>query len=72
VDQAKRLKELKRENAHPRKAVSDLTLNKLVLQEVLEAIWESLPFIAVLVGVLLLITDVPALTLTLANLVHAP
>jgi putative transposase len=33
VSQAKRLKELERENAHLRQAVSDLTLDKLILQE---------------------------------------
>ena len=33
VDQVKRLKELETENARLRKAVSDLTLDKLILQE---------------------------------------
>ena len=33
VDQAKRLKELERENGRLRKAISDLTLDKLILQE---------------------------------------
>ena len=33
VPQAKRLKELERENARLRRAVSDLTLDKLILQE---------------------------------------
>ena len=33
VDQVKRLKELERENARLRKAVSDLTLEKLILRE---------------------------------------
>jgi putative transposase len=33
VSQAKRLKELERENARLRTAVSDLTLDKLILQE---------------------------------------
>jgi putative transposase len=33
VDQAKRLKELERENQRLRKAVADLTLDKLILQE---------------------------------------
>jgi transposase len=33
VSQAKRLKDLKRENARLRRAVSDLTLDKLILQE---------------------------------------
>jgi len=33
VDQMKRLKELEQENASLRKAVSDLTLDKMILQE---------------------------------------
>ena len=33
TDQVKRLKELETENARPRRAVSDLTLDKLILQE---------------------------------------
>ena len=33
MDQAKRLKELEQENARLRRAVSDLTLDKLILQE---------------------------------------
>jgi putative transposase len=33
ISQAKRLKELERENARLRQAVSDLTLDKLILQE---------------------------------------
>jgi len=33
VDQAKRLKELEKENQRLRKAVSDLTLEKLILKE---------------------------------------
>ena len=33
VDQAKRLKELERENSRLRKAVSDLTLDKMILEE---------------------------------------
>src|SRR5665811_1649363 len=33
VSQAKRLKELERENTRLRRAVSDLTLDKLILQE---------------------------------------
>jgi transposase-like protein len=36
VDQAKRLKELERENARLRKAVADLTLDKLILKEAAE------------------------------------
>jgi putative transposase len=33
LDQVKRLKELERENARLRKAVADLTLEKLILKE---------------------------------------
>ena len=33
VPQARRLKELEKENARLRKAVADLTLDKLILQE---------------------------------------
>ena len=36
ADQAERLKELERENSRLRKAVADLTLDKLVLKEVIE------------------------------------
>jgi transposase-like protein len=36
VDQAQRLKALERENARLRKAVADLTLDKLVLKEVID------------------------------------
>ena len=36
VDQVKRMKELERENVRLRKAVSDLTLDKLILKEALE------------------------------------
>ncbi len=36
VDQVKRLKELEKENTRLRKAVSDLTLDKLILKEALE------------------------------------
>ena len=36
MDQAKRLKDLERENNRLRKAVSDLTLDKLILKEALE------------------------------------
>ena len=35
VDQAKRLNELERENARLRRAVSDLTLDKMILNEAL-------------------------------------
>jgi putative transposase len=33
MDQARRMKELEKENAWLRRAVSDLTLDKLILQE---------------------------------------
>jgi transposase-like protein len=36
VDQAKRLKELERENARLKRAVADLTLDKLILEEAAE------------------------------------
>jgi putative transposase len=36
VEQAKRLKELEKENLRPRRAVSDLTLDKLTLKEAAE------------------------------------
>jgi transposase-like protein len=36
LDQAKRLKDLEKENDRLRKAVSELTLNKLILKEALE------------------------------------
>ena len=36
VDQAKRLKDLEKENARLRRAVSDLTLDKQILKEVAE------------------------------------
>lgn len=39
VDQARRLKELERENSRLRRAVSDLTLEKLVLKEAAEGNW---------------------------------
>jgi putative transposase len=39
IDQAKRLKELERENARLRKAVADLTLDKLILKEAAEGNW---------------------------------
>lgn len=39
LDQAKRLKELERENARLRRAVSDLTLDKLILKEAAEGNW---------------------------------
>ena len=39
VDQARRLKELEVENARLRKAVSDLTLDKLILKEAVEGNW---------------------------------
>jgi transposase-like protein len=36
VDQAKRLKDLEVENAHLKRAVADLTVDKLILKEVTE------------------------------------
>jgi hypothetical protein len=36
VDQARRLKDLERENNRLKKAVSELTLDKLILKEALE------------------------------------
>ena len=36
LDQAKRLKELERENARLKRAVADLTLDKLILKEAAE------------------------------------
>ena len=39
VDQVKRLKELERENARLRKAVSDLTLEKVILKEAASGKW---------------------------------
>ena len=39
LDQARRLKELERENSRLRRAVSDLTLEKLVLKEAAEGNW---------------------------------
>ena len=39
VDQARRLKELGRENTRLRRAVADLTLGKLVLKEATEGNW---------------------------------
>ena len=39
LDQARRLKELEQENARLRRAVSDLTLDKLILREAAEGNW---------------------------------
>ena len=39
LDQVKRLKELERENARLRKAVSDLTLEKVILKEAASGQW---------------------------------
>ena len=39
MDQAKRLKELERENGQLRRAVADLTLDKLILKEAAEGNW---------------------------------
>ena len=42
LDQVRRLKELEQENARLRKAVSDLTLDKLILQETLRGnVWTA-------------------------------
>ena len=39
LDQVKRLKELERENARLRKAVSDLTLEQVILKEAMSGKW---------------------------------
>ena len=39
VDQARRLKDLERENARLKRAVVDLTLDKLILKEAAEGNW---------------------------------
>ena len=39
IDQTKRLKEQEKEHGRLRRAVSDLTLDKLILKEVLEENW---------------------------------
>jgi putative transposase len=39
VDQAKRLKDLEAENARLRRAVADLTLDKLILKDAAEGNW---------------------------------
>ena len=39
VNQARRLKDLEQENVRLRRAVSDLTLDKLILQEAAEGNW---------------------------------
>ena len=39
VNQARRLKELEQENARLRRAVSDLTLDRLILKEAAEGNW---------------------------------
>jgi putative transposase len=39
MDQARRLKELERENSRLKRAVADLTLEKLVLKEAAEGNW---------------------------------
>lgn len=43
LDQAKRLKDLERENDRLKKAVSELTLDKLILKEALEGKYSALP-----------------------------
>jgi transposase-like protein len=42
-DQVKRLKELEMENARLRRAVSDLTLEKLILKEAASGNWQAPP-----------------------------
>ena len=39
VDQAKRMRDLERENVRLRRAVADLTLDKLILKEAAEGNW---------------------------------
>ena len=39
IDQAKRLKELEQENSRLKRAVADLTLDKLILKEAAEGNW---------------------------------
>jgi putative transposase len=39
LDQAKRLKDLERENGRLRRVISDLTMDKLILKEALEENW---------------------------------
>jgi transposase-like protein len=39
IDQAKRLKDLEQENARLKRAVADLTLDKLILKEAAEGNW---------------------------------
>ena len=39
VDQARRLKDLEQENARLKRAVADLTLDKLILKEAAEGYW---------------------------------
>jgi len=43
VDQARRLKDLERENQRLKKAISELTLDKLILKEALEEKYQGLP-----------------------------
>jgi putative transposase len=42
IDQARKLKKLEIENARPRRAVADLTLDKLILKEVAEGNFRAL------------------------------
>jgi putative transposase len=42
VDQARRLKDLEQENARLKRAVADLTLDKLILKEAAEGNWFSI------------------------------
>ena len=43
TDQARRLKDLEKENGRLRKAISDLTLDKLILKEALEGNYQAPP-----------------------------
>ena len=39
IEQARRLKDLEQENARVKRAVADLTLDKLILKEAVEGNW---------------------------------
>jgi putative transposase len=47
LDQVRRLKELEAENTRLRKAVADLTLEKLILKEAVSGNWRALPGVGV-------------------------
>src|SRR3954462_5039899 len=61
-DQVKRLKELETENKQLRRAVSDLTLEKLILKEAASGNWEAPP-VAVPVWIMSLPSMVSAIAL---------